>query len=322
MTTDTKMENPDNQLRPPNQNKRLGLSFKIAAYVVGGAGFVYFAANDGGTSRMTLMTSLIAIVAFIVAFVLYERGKRHLAPNAAEMAAADGRAPILYLRSFDADETASFDEQALARILEEAGPFLAIGRPGDKLPPLGAARFYVDDKHWQNSVAKLLDRAALVVLLAGKTDGLFWELRQCRQRLAPSQLVILLPTDRSAYDQFRDSQRKAGLKIKLPDYPEQKPARFKAGQLGAILHFSEDWRGHITLFEKATFKGASHEFASSDTRKEERLRLALQPVAARAGLAIQKPRTNFVAILSWSYGALIIMVLVVLGILIAMGVLE
>jgi hypothetical protein len=74
-----------------------------------------------------------------------------------ELASAGARRPILYLRSFEIDEdtsrpsileffgillATSTPEQKLAQQLSRVGPVIAIGRPGEALPPLGAARFY------------------------------------------------------------------------------------------------------------------------------------------------------------------------------------
>ena len=41
------------------------------------------------------------------------------------------------------------------------GPVLAIGRPGEKLAHLGAARLYVSDDDWQNVAHRLMASAQL-----------------------------------------------------------------------------------------------------------------------------------------------------------------
>ena len=38
------------------------------------------------------------------------------------------------------DEEAVGLEYSLSEVMDEVGPFVAVGRPGDKLPPLGVAR--------------------------------------------------------------------------------------------------------------------------------------------------------------------------------------
>lgn len=308
----------------PQQNPRAGRLITAASYVVGAVAAILFIIAYGydASSFGKAGFGAASFVVLVSAFMLHQHGKRHLVPSALEVLAADSRRPILYLRSFDADEKASADEEVLAEILEEAGPFIAIGRPKDDLPPLGASRFYVADDHWRDTVAKLLDKAALVVLRAGKTHGLLWELRQCRSQLTPERICVLIPRDRSDYDAFRRSAEQAGLDLTLPTYPKNKLARFKAGQLAAILHFADDWSGTITVFERASLKGSSYEIATSATRAAERFRIALQPVAARSGLAIQAPKTNVFAMAAWSYMALVVLGIAILGFLVWSGYLR
>jgi hypothetical protein len=95
--------------------------------------------------------SVVAAVLFIVALAglvgvlgyLLERGERHLAPSGADVMRSDSRAPVLYLRPFEADSPLSVEERTLARIMEkEVGPLVAVSNPEDTLPLLGVARFY------------------------------------------------------------------------------------------------------------------------------------------------------------------------------------
>lgn len=127
-------------------------------------------------------------------FVLYARSKRYFVLSAQDVLAEDTRPPVIYLRSFKDDRGSSvntmknrfplwrllhpfklwasglnvFDtrteEEILAEVLHQIGPVVGIGRPGEKLPLLGAARVYVGDDHWQQTVHDFLSRAGLVVL--------------------------------------------------------------------------------------------------------------------------------------------------------------
>ena len=53
------------------------------------------------------------------------------------------------------DEGIITEEEQLAKVVAEIGSFIAIGRPGENLPTLGAIRLYTGDADWQESV---LDR--------------------------------------------------------------------------------------------------------------------------------------------------------------------
>ena len=73
---------------------------------------------------------------------------------------SDKRSPVLYLRAFRHDTLSSkiiglpftntladtTEEEQIAKVMNEIGPFIAIGRPGEERKLLGATRIYVDDK--------------------------------------------------------------------------------------------------------------------------------------------------------------------------------
>ena len=88
-------------------------------------------------------------------------------------------------------------EERLVKHIGTLGPVVAIGRPKERLPLIGAARLYVDDADWQNVVDDLLRRARLVLIQAGESGGLQWELNKAVERLNPEQLLIFLPSQLS-----------------------------------------------------------------------------------------------------------------------------
>ena len=101
------------------------------------------------------------------------------------------------------------------------GPFVAVGKPGEKLPELGAARMYLQDSEWKDKVHDLMSRASLVVLRAGRTDGLWWEAQMAAAIVKPERLVFLLPYQRAQYQLFR-SNAETIFGRRLPDYPQGK----------------------------------------------------------------------------------------------------
>lgn len=111
---------------------------------------------------------------------------------------------ILYLRSFDADAVTAkpadgilkpeqTEEQLLVAILDDIAPVIAIGIPGDSYLPDGAARLYVSDDEWQDQVMKLAVAAEFVVLRLGDTEGFWWEVDFCLDRLSPDKLLFVIP---------------------------------------------------------------------------------------------------------------------------------
>jgi hypothetical protein len=161
----------------------------------------------------TLVWLLIRVPAGAAAIVLFTTGLRLLAPRGESVLRWSYLRPIVYLRSFSADagltEREDFDllsflflgarkvetyERSLAAAVRDIGPLVAIGRPREKLPPLGAARMYVRDD-WQRVVEELVAASRLVILRAGTTEGFLWELNHVVQHCDPQKIVILLPRD-------------------------------------------------------------------------------------------------------------------------------
>ena len=85
------------------------------------------------------------------------------------------------------------EENEVVQILDRSGPVLAIGRPREVIPPLGAARIYVHDEDWQNLVRVLTYFARIVFLRVGDTSGFIWELRHLRTGCDPLKLLLFFP---------------------------------------------------------------------------------------------------------------------------------
>ena len=134
---------------------------------------------------------------------------RWFSPYADEVLSKDSRAPVLLLRAFDDDDRIEVSvsglrqswipgkqihtlEQALSACLSRYGPVIAIGRPKEWAPPVGAARLYVKDD-WQEKVLRLVRESQIVVVILGRTEGLLWELEQLMTLLAdPDQILPVL----------------------------------------------------------------------------------------------------------------------------------
>jgi len=56
-------------------------------------------------------------------------------------------------------------------LLSLCGPVIAIGRPGEATPPLGAFRFWVHNDNWKKVVEQLLEEARYVVMVMGKLSS-------------------------------------------------------------------------------------------------------------------------------------------------------
>lgn len=184
---------------------------------------------------------------FLLPILLYRQGHRHFVMTARQAETDDPRPPILYLRSFKDDLAMRAHEEALSRILCEFGPFVAIGDPTEALPHLDASRDYVLDTEWQAIVVARMKRSQLVILLAGETAGLAWELEQCRQELDPSRLVILATANEDVFARFRRTAALQGITLPpLGDFGHIAPP------LPGIVTFDSDWRGRAHPMSRIT----------------------------------------------------------------------
>ncbi|HEX8866185.1 MAG TPA: hypothetical protein VF821_11065, partial [Lentzea sp.] len=96
------------------------------------------------------------------------------------------------------------EEEQIALALRPAGRLVAVGRPGEPLPEVGALRLYLRDDEWQAAVLDLMGRARLVVLAVGRGDGLLWELSRAVEVVAPHRLVLLVGRPRPYVVHFDD----------------------------------------------------------------------------------------------------------------------
>jgi hypothetical protein len=160
---------------------------------------------------------------------------------------SDTRAPIVFLRSFAQDPLMSGEEQKLRSALEPFGPFVAIGSPEDELPPLGASRLYISSEDWQSRVKTLLNEASLVIILAGSTPGLAWEIVQVRASVDPHRLVIAVSNDPNDYDNFRKIIEE-NTDIVLPEYPRQEIE--KSFSLSGLIRLDKGWVGTFQSRQK------------------------------------------------------------------------
>ena len=91
----------------------------------------------------------------------------------------------------------------MTRRFRRFGQVVAVGRPGERLPLLGASRGYLPLDDWQGPVSMLIKGARVVLLLIGPSDGTVWEYVEAVRLLEPARLVLLVDCDLPAYYRFR-----------------------------------------------------------------------------------------------------------------------
>ena len=139
-------------------------------------------------------------------FLIYAR--HYLRPDFRTILANDHRPPVVFLRSFADDEQLKYQradsswydfslESRLGDHFSSIGPFIAVGKPGDKAPHLGAARAAFSDEEWQGAVINWMSQAALIVVMIGRTHWVDWELRRTIERGYVNKLIIVFPQSKN-----------------------------------------------------------------------------------------------------------------------------
>ena len=198
-------------------------------------------------------------------FKLLRSGWKYDVVSAEQLLETDPRRPVLYLRSFEADSkivlrpdgfwnkaTMLFDymvtfspEQELAEILNQVGPVIAIGKPGEPLPELGAARLYVSDADWKAKVTDMMARSRLVIIRTGSTPNLEWEIEQAMTHVPRRQILFVSLGDAketAGFDQYFEKRFGRVLpsgKRRAVTPPWMKLMSIDEHAFGKIIYFDE-----------------------------------------------------------------------------------
>ena len=156
-----------------------------------------------GKALGRVMGSFFPIIIFAIILNASWRIFRRLTSTPSiEILKIDQRSPILLLRSFEDDQikfkagslgTKAYFEEAIAASFWGYGPVIAIGKPGERLPRVGACREYCEPQNWQVRILELFDAVSTVVFIIGLTEGLDWEFSQLRDRGKIKNCIFLLP---------------------------------------------------------------------------------------------------------------------------------
>ncbi|WP_329386147.1 hypothetical protein OG625_27070 [Streptomyces sp. NBC_01351] len=211
---------------------------------------------------------------------LLVQGKRHTATVITSFGQLAGVPYVLYLRPFVLDPVmasrtpepgrlwrAPFElrgltqEEFLVRRIGRLGRVVAIGRPGERLPLIGAERGYLPLDDWQDTVGELIRGAHVVMMSAAPGPGTLWEFTESVRTVPPARLVLLICTGPEVYEIFRykAAQEYAARSgpgwppmPHLPDWPTPGPqakGRKWEYPLRGYITFDEAWRATFTPFE-------------------------------------------------------------------------
>jgi hypothetical protein len=155
-----------------------------------------------GALLLIVAGALLSVFAFSAGTRMRARGRRLRTVDARFLLKRPGEGPVLLLRSFDDEELVDprpldlFQrryEEKLSRALKQLGPVITVGRPGDPIGFAGAARLYVSHSTWQDAIRYLMSHSAAVVVIVGRTEGLWWEIEAALECAPRERLLFFFP---------------------------------------------------------------------------------------------------------------------------------
>ena len=252
---------------------------------------------------LVLLVLVITLPMITVGLRLYWRGRQYAARAVAERVISDSKPDVLYLRAFGTDP--SFwvsdwmsgwltEEEQLREVLQPFGDVVAIGKPGETLPTPGAARLYASDAEWKKVVTGQMQTARLVVIRAGTSGGLLWELKEVVQVVNPKKLLILiLKMRKKDYESFRKEADQI-FNTTFPKIDELKPSwrRFWWGY--GFVRFSPNWSTNFLPLRVPFFRFDYKPFCRL-------LKYTLRPVFEEYGLEWKPPPVSILMVLMVVY---------------------
>lgn len=185
------------QVKPVNRAKGLAFGALGTAVLIGSVWL----------SREPLDALYLPLVVDCAGCFLLLRMRRYFQIDAKALLRVDSRPPVLFLRSFEDEEKlnfiqsgrALFDyslETRLSRHFMHFGPFIALGSPQEELPQLGAARICLPQDQWQIRVRQWMGSSQVVLMYAGNTYWVNWELAMLARKDRLHKVILLIPPRR------------------------------------------------------------------------------------------------------------------------------
>jgi hypothetical protein len=218
----------------------VGLLVPVAAV----ASVLLVSAGGGGSFSGGALAGLAGALTVTLTAAVVTLGRRLKSQTLESILERDKRPPVVYLRPFKTDQQRASPlarkryEQVLARPFRKVGPFVAVGDPTERLPQLGAARTYADDVEWTDTVADLTARAGVIVLQAGQSEGLGWEIEHVLGLHQPERVLVALPVQGSRGEPTREEAYNAFRRAFGHLFPRPLPPTIGTSR---VLSFEADW---------------------------------------------------------------------------------
>ncbi|MEL6323145.1 MAG: hypothetical protein AAFQ84_02820 [Pseudomonadota bacterium] len=132
-------------------------------------------------------------------------------------------------------------EATIEASVRKTGTMIGLGRP---LEHIGAGRIPVDDETWQDTVARLMEHAKLIVLLPSPAGGTRWEVdRLLSSDLMTKTVIVDPPNLASEREDYDPAVEWAAMREVFRDKGYALPDDDRAGQL---VYFGDQTEPHST----------------------------------------------------------------------------
>ncbi len=131
-------------------------------------------------------------------------------------------------------------EEQLGLFFRKRGPFIAIGKPGEKFATPGASKVYVTNEQWQNVVLEYLSSSQTVLLQPAKTEGVWWEVAQSLQKCEPQKLLLCML---NFYNKQNDYER---FRLRAQEFlPRPLPRQLAYSRTPTFVYFDKAWNPFV-----------------------------------------------------------------------------
>lgn len=178
-------------------------------------GYTEIVSEDFSAGEDVYVRGVIALSYVATLNMFFQRMKRHAQIDASCILSADTRPLVLLLRSFVDDSVRAQRplfyklflfpylfifkgkpiESTLATHFLRFGPFVGVANPTDKLPNYGVAKGAYPDDKWQGIVESWIVESKYIVMIAGRSEWVDWEIKTILKNGAEDKTIIYFPKE-------------------------------------------------------------------------------------------------------------------------------
>lgn len=253
------MKNPDFNT---TEDKYSSKPLRVSGIILVALGAIWYAVGSFLEIENILLLNIH--IPFLILGSIFLYRSRQLSTKILPADVHNIEAAVVYLRPFSEDEShikkllpwkfiSSFtsEEEQLSKVFKDFGQFIAIENPSKSLPTPGADKIHIGDAEWQKFVLEIFQKAKLVVIRLGSSQGILWEITNAIDLLEPKQLLFIATKLKSdEYNELKKAIRE-NYDIELPPITEIQGRRIGNG---SFIAFNENWEPKVLPWKIPYFK--------------------------------------------------------------------